>query len=155
MLDDMHALQFIRLGLHSRLSLLHQAHPARVDVKFFHSNVHSFAGRISLQKERIKLTSTFLSFRENISKSRWYRTKNEILTQRSKSLGRGGIPHFSARQDPPWKRWLNRWPPEFIMWGILGLNGLVFLGWQVAQSHIVSCQLKVAKSDIERVVENG
>ena len=119
-------------------------------VQYFQSNQNPSQTRLfsSLLRAQTRHTSTrhslqnlWSSYRESVFNTRWYRGRNELLTQRSSRSSRDGIPHFSYRREPPWKSWLDRLPGEYILWGILGLNGLIYLGWMVAESNVVCHQI--------------
>lgn len=55
---------------------------------------------------------------------------------------------------------LDQIPQDFVFWGILGLNGAVFLMWQLAKSKMVTfycsqshCQLDLYNSNMSRMLD--
>jgi len=70
--------------------------------------------------------------------SRWYRSKNDAIAARAahrSSRGRSGSGTGSTnfRAEPPFKRWFNNLPGQYVVYGILAINGVVYVGWMYAR----------------------
>ena len=52
--------------------------------------------------------------------------------------GGGSYRHRTFREQYSWTERLDRIPNNFLIWGILGLNGFVFFMWQIAMTNAVS-----------------
>ena len=65
-------------------------------------------------------------------------SSSRVLLYRGTPRGNGGSKQRTFREELSWKEWLDRIPNGYLIWGILGLNGLVFLSWQAALTNVVS-----------------
>ncbi|TDL29311.1 rhomboid-domain-containing protein [Rickenella mellea] len=73
------------------------------------------------------------SISSHLNLSRWYDSKNRAL---SRTRSRTGTHREHPSSDP--KRgtsWLDKIPHNVIVYGILGINGAVYLAWQYAESR--------------------
>lgn len=83
----------------------------------------------------------------------WYRESTGWRGQsvkRPSGLSGAGRSSFDPQSPSPLKRfrrWFDQFPSEFIVWGIIGLNGAVFFAWQYAKDQAVcsSCLLQVQR----------
>ncbi|KDQ64808.1 hypothetical protein JAAARDRAFT_238415 [Jaapia argillacea MUCL 33604] len=66
--------------------------------------------------------------------------KNDIwkATHRSTRSGFTGGSSKPPRPPPRWQLWINSIPQPIVLWGILVVNGIVFLGWQYARDRATS-----------------
>jgi rhomboid-like protein len=77
--------------------------------------------------------------------SRWSRStslrsassRNILYRGVPRGGGGGGFKHRTFRQENSWKEWLDRIPNTYLIYGILGLNGIVFFMWQSALTNVV------------------
>lgn len=84
--------------------------------------------------------SGLLRFKNTYSSwSRWYRSKNDAIAARVRHASRGGSSGGGFRSEPPFKRWFNNQPGEFVVYGILAINGAIYVGWMYAADMFVSC----------------
>ena len=87
-------------------------------------------------KTTTKATSILLAL------SRWARSPSNRtnLLYRGVPPTRGGgtYRHRTFREQYGWSERLDRIPNNFLIWGILGLNGFVFFMWQIAMTNAVS-----------------
>jgi len=76
--------------------------------------------------------SELLRFNQSSSVwSRWYRSKNDAIAARARRASQGSA-GGSFRSEPPFKRWFNNQPGEFVVYGILAINGAIYVGWMYA-----------------------
>lgn len=72
--------------------------------------------------------------------TRWYRAKNDALATRARLAAQRTSRKSSGTSfgsQNPFLNWCNRLPSNIIVWGILGLNGAVYMAWQYAADQAV------------------
>lgn len=96
----------------------------------------SFPPRPDISRSLALEWPRLLSFtRSSTVLSRWYNAKKEVTSKaRPATLKRQPA---SFHRGHPWKQYIERIPHNFIIWGILGLNVAIFIGWQYAQDRAV------------------
>lgn len=104
---------------------------------FFTPHAHRSARLHTLDTPRAALSSAALSPAAVKPSSVLHFLRTRILqaTHRS-SRPRGS--QSSWEPPRPSSSWLQRTPGSTIVWGIAGLNGLVFIGWYIAKANYVS-----------------